>query len=89
MYDKRVKKWVVYNVLSEVNGIYQDNSGLMMFGTRAGLATLSESDNSWKLFKVDSMGLDNNFPGRIAAITADRSGRIWLGTGKGIVVLQP
>ncbi|HTG16516.1 MAG TPA: two-component regulator propeller domain-containing protein [Blastocatellia bacterium] len=89
MYDKRVKKWVIYNVLSEVNGIYQDNSGLMMFGTRAGLETLSESDNSWKVFKVSSMGFDNQFTGGVTAITADRSGRIWLGTRKGIVVLQP
>jgi len=89
MYDKRVKKWVIYNVLSEVNGIYQDKSGLMMFGTRAGLETLSESDNSWKVFKVSSMGFDNQFTGGVTAITADRSGRIWLGTRKGIVVLQP
>jgi len=68
-----------------VHAMYQDDRGLMMFATSYGLLTFNESDSSWGLFTPENSGLPRML---ITSIYEDRNRRIWVGTGKGIVVLE-
>lgn len=68
-----------------VNAIYQDTAGQIMFATDRGLLTFLESENRWELFTPENSGLPSE---RILCITESRDGRIWMGTGNGIVVLD-
>jgi ligand-binding sensor domain-containing protein len=65
--------------------MYQDKDGRMMFGTSVGLLTFTETENKWELFTPHNSGLPDAL---IICIFEDQAGRIWLGTGKGIVVLE-
>jgi ligand-binding sensor domain-containing protein len=66
------------------NAIYQDSMGQIMFATSHGLLTFNETENTWRLFTPENSGLPSTL---ITSIYEDRDGRIWIGTGKGIVVL--
>jgi ligand-binding sensor domain-containing protein len=68
-----------------VNGICQDNSGQLLFATDVGLVSLNESRNEWSIYTTDNSALPDN---HVSALLLDRAGRIWVGTGKGIVVLE-
>lgn len=69
-----------------VYGVYQDRNGLMMFATDEGLLTFLESEDKWEFLTHKNSGLPDPM---ITCITEDRSGRIWIGTFNGIVVLEP
>ncbi len=97
VYDKKKYSWRYYQLakhLPQGSGtdndlgltvIYHDKAGKLMFGTKIGLITFDEALNKWELFTPENSGL----PGpSITAIFEDRSNRIWIGTNKGIVVLQ-
>lgn len=98
VYEKSKDSWVYYNLgnrlpkgLTEPRDLgltvmYQDKSGRMIFGTRLGLLSFTESENKWELFTPQNSSLPD---ASIRCIFEDRSGRIWIGTGKGIVVLEP
>lgn len=58
----------------------------MMFASDVGLISFKEDKNEWAVFTPENSGLPE---GHITSIMEDRKGRIWLGTGKGIVVLEP
>lgn len=68
-----------------MTGIYQDKAGQMMFGTMRGLITYLESENKWELFTSRNSGLPSEV---VTSIMEDRRGRIWIGAGMGIVVLE-
>lgn len=72
--------------LFTVRGMCRDRSGRMFFPTRAGLLTFVESEEKWELLTSINSALPDN---HITTIFEDRIGRIWIGTGKGIVVLEP
>lgn len=57
----------------------------MMFGTKIGLITFNEHDKEWQILNTENSVLPDN---RITTIFEDRSGRIWVGTDAGIVVLE-
>jgi ligand-binding sensor domain-containing protein len=69
----------------DIKSLYEDKYGQIMFATSRGLLTYNEHENMWKLFTPENSGL----PGKaITCIMEDRSGQIWIGTDKGIVVLE-
>lgn len=68
-----------------VNAIYQDTASQILFATDRGLLTFLESENRWELFTPENGGLPSE---RILCITESGDGRIWMGTGNGIVVLD-
>jgi ligand-binding sensor domain-containing protein len=98
VYDSRRDSWSHYELMNYFpDGLgsgadmglmvmYQDRTGRMMFGTKLGLLTLAENENKWELFTPGNSGLTDP---RITSVLEDSGGRIWLGTGKGIVVLDP
>ena len=67
-------------------GIYQDATGLVMFPTRDGLITFNERANKWETLTSRNSALPSD---SLSAVFEDRNGRVWLGTGSGIVVLEP
>jgi len=65
--------------------ICQDSRGKMLFATRRGLLALNSVGSNWEFFDRGNSGL----PGSAISLTfQDRSGRIWLGTNEGIVILN-
>ena len=72
--------------LGFVHAMYQDRRGQMMFATSRGLLVFSENNARWELLTQENSGLPDTL---ITSIFEDSSGRIWIGTGKGIVVLEP
>lgn len=101
MFDKDKVHWTSYNLFERIPKgkkktsarlpslriftMYQDQSGLMMFGTELGFVVLSEADNARRIFNADNSALPVD---RVYSIMEDRLGRIWLGS-KCIVVLEP
>ena len=70
----------------EIESIYQDKLGQCMIGTAdAGLVVFLEKDNKWKMF-----GDANSAPPvySVNAIAEDKTGRIWMSVGHGILVLD-
>lgn len=67
----------IYSVFIEVNGT-------QWFGTDKGIARHFGSNtlNNWTVFNVTN-GIADNF---VQAITADQTGKIWIGTKKGVSV---
>ena len=57
----------------------------MIFGTKLGLINFNERDKEWQILTTENSVLPDN---RITTIFEDRSGRIWVGTGAGIVILE-
>lgn len=99
-YDKRTDTWsmtldvgkhiTASNVLLSstsfgITGICQDKAGVIIFGSYLGLISLDESAEHWSIFTPEnSMLPDEN----VTSLMRDRKGRILLGTGKGIVLLE-
>ena len=69
-----------------VNGICQDKSGTFMFATDVGLISFKEERGEWSVYTKDNSGLPSDV---VSALLIDSEGKIWVGTGKGIVVLEP
>lgn len=69
-----------------IRGIYQDKRGQLMFATREGLLTHTEAEGVWRLFTPENSSLPSRI---VTCIMEDRSGRVWIGSGRGIVVLEP
>lgn len=98
VYDKNLGSWTQYKLRDHLQSvssaankiglsvIYQDKNGTMMFGTSIGLITFTEGDKQWKLLTPENSSLPH---ASISAISEDRAGRIWIGTGAGIIVLEP
>ncbi|MFY9558149.1 MAG: two-component regulator propeller domain-containing protein, partial [Blastocatellia bacterium] len=99
-FDKANSLWAVHDLLqvlrrnrqqfpySEfyVNGICQDSSGQVLFGTDVGLIAFKAKNDEWNVYTSDNSGLPDN---KVSALLVDRTRKIWIGTGKGIVVLDP
>jgi len=71
---------------SGIKSIYKDRHKQVMFATWNGLVIFDESQNRWKILNHQNSVLPDNY---INSITEDSEGKIWIGTGKGIVVLAP
>lgn len=98
VYEKSTDNWRSYSLAelvgssladaegapNPVHAIYQDRRGQMLFATQRGLIVLS-SKGKWQVLTALNSGLPDN---RVTAISEDRSHRIWLGTGGGIVVME-
>lgn len=69
-----------------ISAIYQDKGERLMFATERGLLTFHESKNTWGLFTPENSSLPGD---HVTSIMEDRSERIWIATGAGIVVLEP
>ncbi|HKA21080.1 MAG TPA: two-component regulator propeller domain-containing protein [Blastocatellia bacterium] len=67
-----------------VNAIQQDKSGLLLIATTRGLVTVDGMGNKWQAFTHDNSLLPE---GSITTMMQDKYGRIWIGTGEGILVL--
>src|SRR5262249_25537593 len=68
-----------------VYAIYEDMKGQMLFATLKGLVILAQQTSNWSFFDTENSAL----PGPIiSSLLEDRSGRIWLGTSGGIVILD-
>jgi hypothetical protein len=78
-----------------VFAIYEDRRGRMWFGTRGGAAVIAPDPNGfalgafdlarWQTFTTINAPLPHD---KVHAIVEDRQGRIWLGTEKGIAILD-
>ncbi len=68
-----------------VNAILQDNSGQIMIATTRGLMTVDRPGDNWQAFTPENSPIP---PGGVTAIMQGRDGRIWIGTGEGILVLS-
>ncbi|MDA3942660.1 MAG: ATP-binding protein [Bacteroidetes bacterium] len=71
-----------------INAIFEDNNGLMWFGTKDGLNRYD--GNEIKIYRrhfEDPLSLPNN---HILAINQDKAGRLWIGTsGNDLCYLDP
>lgn len=99
VYDKTANLWTSYNLtqhlpptagkhdfdILSITAIYQDRGGRMMFGSHEGLLTLNEAENKWELATSENSGLPNDW---IYSISEDKSGRIWIGTSDGVVIVD-
>lgn len=99
VYDKALGAWTKYKLVDHlprladkndaarlvIETIYQDQAGQMMFGTRLGLFTFGEAENKWELVTSRNSGLPTDW---VTCISEDRSGRVWIGTSHGVVVLS-
>jgi len=70
---------------SQVLSIAQDREGKMYFGTRGAGLCILDSAFTWKCF--DSFPL--TLQPIVQAIAIDRTGKKWLGTSKGVFLLDP
>lgn len=68
-----------------ITAICQDTAGVMIFGSFLGLIRLEEARDQWSIFTVENSALPDD---SITSIMRDGRGRIWLGTGKGLVLLR-
>jgi ligand-binding sensor domain-containing protein len=98
--DKQKSSYKTYNLKAEVHrsatyksterffisGIYQDKNKTMMFATGGGLVTFSEIQSKWNVLGSYNSALPGSY---ITCIYEDQSGRIWIGTDLGIVILEP
>jgi ligand-binding sensor domain-containing protein len=95
-YDKRTQSWACFRLVDipairsvhtelGLTTMYQDRYGRMMFGTKIGLITYTERDKNWQVFTTGNSALPDN---RITTIFEDHSGKIWIATGAGILVLR-
>ena len=99
VYDKTANLWTTHNLTEHqpitpgkrdfdtlsITAIYQDRGGRMMFGTHEGLFTYNEAENKWELATSKNSGLPYDW---IHSISEDKSGRIWIGTSDGVVIVQ-
>jgi len=68
-----------------VTGICQDREGRMILALGQRLLTYDERNDKWESFDIEPLGL-----GSLAwRILEDHSGRIWITTGGGVLVLDP
>jgi ligand-binding sensor domain-containing protein len=99
-YDKRKDFWTAYDLADHlpmasrdllgvpnfgIRAIYQDAAGRMMFGTSRGLLVFIEDQGRWELLTKANSALPYD---SVNAILEDRSRRIWIATGKGVLVLE-
>jgi len=68
-----------------VYAIYEDLKGQILFATVKGLVILAPGTSNWRFFDAENSALPG---GIISSLLEDRSGRIWLGTSGGIVILD-
>jgi hypothetical protein len=100
IYDKR-KKSKIYHDLSNhipisqrsgayIRSIYQDKQKNLLFGLNRGLLYYRESINQWEYFDLLNLDRDDLFDSvRVDHIMEDSSGKIWLSTSVGVVILEP
>jgi ligand-binding sensor domain-containing protein len=67
-----------------VSAILQDRNGQLMIATTRGLVTVDRMGNKWQAFTHDNSLLPE---GGITTMMQDKYGRVWIGTGEGILVL--
>jgi ligand-binding sensor domain-containing protein len=96
VFDKRAFAWHVYRLeeptldtltpeaFFPIFSMCQGKNGQMMFTTIIGLMTLDETLNKWKIYDPRNSALPTDF---VTTIMADRHNRVWLGTGRGILLL--
>ncbi len=66
--------------------ILRDKAGRVFFATDYGLLIYLEQQNKWELLTSTNSDLPNS---KLLSLYEDRSGRIWIGTARGLVVLEP
>lgn len=67
-----------------LNAICQDEQGQMLFAMSGGLLCYDEARKNWVLISLRNIGLDD----RINDIIKDRTGRIWIASNQGLVLLD-
>jgi ligand-binding sensor domain-containing protein len=85
-----------------IHAIYQDKRDQMMFATDHGLFVLIEEKNRWEVYTNEDgafaasdvavnrrSSLDAVPRNNVTSMMEAADGRIWIGTGKGVVVLDP
>jgi ligand-binding sensor domain-containing protein len=92
VYERKNGNWIHYHLnhkfpeIGAVRGMVEDAQGKILFATTDGVASFDKSKLQWKLFTHKNSALPSR---AINCIYKDRTNRIWIGTPKGIVVLQP
>jgi ligand-binding sensor domain-containing protein len=69
-----------------ISGIIEDNQGQILFATNKGLVSFNKKYNQWNRSTSANSGLLHSW---VTCMYKDRDKRIWLGTPKGIMVLEP
>jgi hypothetical protein len=79
-----------------INAIYQDRAGRLMFGCFDGLIVFTEAQNKWDHFTAENSALpgitligSETVTTSVTALMEDHTGRIWVATRGGIVILEP
>ncbi|MEW6131236.1 MAG: two-component regulator propeller domain-containing protein [Acidobacteriota bacterium] len=98
VYNKEKRLWQSVNIAGHVslintsvlanfrvNQMYQDKNGVMMFATNHGLLVYFDKGNRWELLTYENSKLPSSY---ITTIMEDHNQRIWLGTARGVVVLE-
>lgn len=91
-YERKTASWSSFKLSNKIPqpgmlyGILEDGKGQMLFATKGGLGVFDKSKNKWSIFTPQNSGLLDSW---VTCVYKDRSDRIWIGTPKDIVVLEP
>jgi ligand-binding sensor domain-containing protein len=98
VHDKRENTWSYYkpedhfpnnpgSILPkfQITAIFQCKNLQMMIATTRGLVIFSESEKKWQTLTTQNSKLPDN---HITLIKEDKDDRIWLGTGKALLILD-
>jgi ligand-binding sensor domain-containing protein len=92
IYDRGTTSWRTFNLSDiipnsfTISGIVEDSRGQILFATHNGLVSFDTKYKQWYRSTSKNSGLLESW---VTCIYKDRSNRIWLGTPKGILVLEP
>lgn len=83
-YEPFTGQWSTFTIRDNlaqgsIEGIREDNSGYIWFGTVNGASRYNPKTKIWQMFTIDE-----HTDMRVYNISIDRSGRIWFGTNSGV-----
>jgi ligand-binding sensor domain-containing protein len=85
----RLSEHILPSQASSINTIYQDKKGQILFGLNRGVLAYKESENKWEYFTLKELDTNEAFDSiNIEQIMEDKSGKIWLTTTIGLVILN-
>jgi signal transduction histidine kinase/ligand-binding sensor domain-containing protein/DNA-binding response OmpR family regulator len=71
-------------IFNNVNGIFQDKSGLFWITTKGGLSILNAQTN-----KFYNLKREKNLPDNLSNTLEDKTGKMWISTADGLVCIKP